>query len=337
MAKRAALIGTGMVSDTFADALRHSTTVTLAGVMARSEASARAFLNRNPSDVRIYASAEEIATDPAVDFVILATPPDARGAFVEAFSGAGKPILMEKPVERTLAAARALADTAKVPIGVVLQHRARPSARALAERASGLGALRAVEVTVPWWRPQSYYDVPGRGTYARDGGGVLLTQAIHTLDLALQFTGPVAEVRSLTATTGFHQMEAEDFTSAALTFANGAIGHVFATTAAFPGRTEEIRLHYADASVLLQSALLEINWHSGETEVIGAAAASGAGADPMAFTSVWHRAVIEDFADSLDTDRPPIAPIRSALAVHALIDAIEQSSCDGAPATPEST
>jgi len=338
--KRAALIGTGMVSDTFADAIRNSDAVALAGVMARSKTSAQAFLDRTSTQARIFSIADEIAADPGIDFAIIATPPDARAALVHTLGTAGKPILMEKPVERTLAAARSLADAAEahgIPIGIVLQHRARPSARALAERQHALGDLRAVEISVPWWRPQSYYDAPGRGTYARDGGGVLLTQAIHTLDLALQVTGPVAEVRALTATTGFHQMEAEDFTSAALTFANGAPGHLFATTAAFPGRTEEIRLHCANASILLQSALLEIHWQSGETEVIGATTPSGAGADPMAFTSDWHRAVIEDFAESLETGRPPLAPIRSALEVHALIDAIERSSRDGAPSIPEAT
>ncbi|MEO1780080.1 MAG: Gfo/Idh/MocA family oxidoreductase, partial [Pseudomonadota bacterium] len=210
MSKRAVLIGTGMVSDTYADALRNSATVSLAGVMARSEASARAFLERNLVQARVFATADDIAADPAIDFAILATPPDARVAFVQTLGAAGMPILMEKPVERTLEAAVALATMAEasgIPVGVVLQHRARPSARALGERFKALGALRAVEITVPWWRPQSYYDVPGRGTYARDGGGVLLTQAIHTLDLALYLLGPVIRVQAMAHTTRLHQME----------------------------------------------------------------------------------------------------------------------------------
>jgi predicted dehydrogenase len=111
-----------------------------------------------------------------------------------------------------------------------------------------LGALGYAEIAVPWWREQSYYDEPGRGTYARDGGGVLISQAIHTIDLALSLTGPVAEVQAMTATTRFHAMEAEDVAVAGLRFANGAVGSLTASTASFPGGAEWIRLHFERAS-----------------------------------------------------------------------------------------
>ena len=88
---------------------------------------------------------------------------------------------------------------------------------------------------VPWWRPQTYYDEPGRGTLARDGGGVLITQAIHTLDLFLSLTPRVAEVAAFAATTPLHRMETEDIACAALRFANGALGTLDATTASYPG------------------------------------------------------------------------------------------------------
>ena len=192
-----------------------------------------------------------------------------------------------------------------------------------------LGPLVAVETNVPWWRPQAYYDEPGRGTYARDGGGVLISQAIHTLDLMLTLTGPVSDVTAMCVTTAHHRMEAEDFVIAGLRFTNGAAGQLFATTAGFPGAGETITLHCRDASARLGAGILKIDWLDGRSESSGESLASGAGADPMAFASDWHRLVIEDFADAVSTGRPPLVPGRSALAVHALIEAIERSGRTG--------
>lgn len=329
---RAALIGLGMVSKTYADLFRNSDRVRLASVAARSARSCEAFLAAN-SDLGAHAAdIDEIARDPAIDFAILTTPPNARADIVSRLSAAGKPILMEKPVERTLAAATELVDMCEaraVPLGIVLQHRARPVVSDLRREMARLGQLLAAEVNVPWWRPQSYYDEPGRGSYARDGGGVLISQAIHTLDLMLSLTGPVQDVTALTATTGFHRMEAEDFVCAGLRFANGAVGQVFATTASFPGRGETISLHFAGGSARLEAGMLRIDRQDGTSETIGQAAASGAGADPMAFTSDWHRAIVEDFADAVAEARPPLVPGREALTVHRLIAALEKSGKTG--------
>ncbi len=331
--KRAALIGLGMVSKTYADAFRNSSRVRLVAVAARSEESRTAFVAANPDLGARAARVDELAAAPDVDFVIVTTPPNARAEIVEVLSAAGKPILMEKPVERTLAAATALVDLCEargVPLGIVLQHRARPVVADLRRALAGLGALSGVEVNVPWWRPQAYYDQPGRGSYARDGGGVLISQAIHTLDLMLTLTGPVDSVTALCATTGLHRMEAEDFVCAGLRFANGAVGQFFATTASFPGRGETITLHCTEGSSHLEAGLLRIDRHEGTSQTIGQAASSGAGADPMAFTSDWHRSVIEDFAEALDTGRPPLCPGRAALEVHRLIAALEKSGQSGA-------
>ncbi len=342
-AKSVALIGFGMVGPTYAAALEAlAGRVRLAGVLGRSPASGEAFLGKHAGlgAARVYGSVQEIAADSSLDFAILTTPPDARVEIVAALAEAGKPILMEKPVERSLAAAKeicAICADAGVPLGIVLQHRASPAARALRTRLSedDLGALQAVEISVPWWRDQEYYDAPGRGSYARDGGGVMITQAIHVMDLALQFTGPVAEVTALCATTGLHRMEAEDFVSAGLRFACGAVGTLLASTASRPGRAEEIALHYDAASIRLQRGLLQFDGADGSSEVIGAAAAAGSGADPMAFAADLHRAVIADFAACLDSGAEPLASGRSALPVHALIEAVERSGRSGARVSVE--
>ena len=334
--KQAVLVGCGMVSSAYLDAFSHlQDRVRLRGVMASTPASAQTFIDQQSeplySDLRMYQNTAAIAGDEQVDFVILATPPNARLDICRILAEAGKPVLMEKPVERTAQAARRLVDLFdehELPLGIVLQHRARASAQQLFSLLAehDVGALRSVEITVPWWRPQSYYDVDGRGSYDRDGGGVLISQAIHTLDLALQFTGPVSSVQALCRTTGHHDMEAEDFVSAGLVFSNGAVGHLFASTASFPGRSEDIWLHFQNFSAHLLSDQLVVHWQSGRTEEFGTSSATGAGADPMAFSSAWHQAVITNFCDYLDGTEPLLASGRSALATHDLIEALETSS-----------
>lgn len=326
------LIGLGMVAPIYAKALDDLPDIALHGIHSRDPAKRAAFRQAHAPQAKEYESIAEIAADPEVDFVLLATPPNARAEIVDTLAGAGKPILMEKPIERTLAAADALVarcENAGVPLGVMLQHRARPVVADLRRVMADLGPLHAVEISIPWWRPQSYYDEPGRGSYARDGGGVMISQAIHTMDLALSLTGPVAEVTAMTATTGLHRMEAEDWVTCGLRFANGAVGTLFATTAAYPGRGEAIRLYHGRAAVTLEANELRIDRLDGTSQTIGASASSGSGADPMAFTHEWHRDVIADFAAALRDRRPPMVTGRDALAVHRLIAAIETSARDG--------
>ena len=336
---RVGLIGTGMVAKTYADAIATSATVTLGPVYSRNARNRDAFLASHPAlDASPARDVDQIANDRSVDFAIVITPPDARFEIVETLARAGKPILMEKPVERTFENATRLVELCEdlgVPLGIVLQHRARPVVGELDARRDQLGPLLSVEVDVPWWRPQEYYDRPGRGTYARDGGGVLINQAIHTMDLMLSLTGPVRDVTAMCATTGAHRMEAEDFVVAGLSFENGAVGKLFATTASFPGSGETITLHCRDGSARLEAGMLRLDYRDGRTETVGQAASSGAGADPMAFTSDWHRAMIEDFAEAIRDGRPPLVSGRSALEVHRLIAAIEKAGQTGKRVTLE--
>lgn len=338
-----ALVGLGMVAPVFADAVRRlSPGVELRGVLASTVEHGNRFVEQQrallPADCCVYRTIDEVAADDRVDFVLLATPPDARLDLIEVLADAGKPVLAEKPIERTLAAASAIVDrceSAGVPLGIVLQHRARPSVRTLLARieAGELGRLAMAEVRVPWWRPQRYYDEPGRGTVARDGGGVLLTQAIHTLDLMLTLAGPVRAVTAMTATTALHDMETEDFATAGVEFASGAVGSILATTASFPGSAEQVTLHGDRASAVLVGEQVTIHAHDGRTDTTGPApgehAAGGSGENPIAFSSDLHMAMVHDFATALRNERPPLVTGRSALAVHRLIAAIERSAAAG--------
>ncbi|MCP4383759.1 MAG: Gfo/Idh/MocA family oxidoreductase [Hyphomicrobiales bacterium] len=277
-------------------------------------------------------SADVIADDPDIDVVLLVTPPNARVDLVDRLSAAGKHILMEKPVERTTAAAEdivRMCEERDVRLGLVFQQRLRPNAdriRALLDGGT-VGRIAAVRLQIPWWRPQvGYYDQPGRGSLARDGGGVLLSQAIHALDLMLSLTAPVGEVQAIAGKTHLHQMETEDFVAAGLRFADGALGALMATTAAYPGAGEQLALDCERASIVLEGRKLTVNWHDERTDVQEESGGTGAGADPMDFPHDWHLALITDFLDAVEAGRAPTVTARDGLRVHRLIDALLASS-----------
>jgi len=241
---------------------------------------------------------------------------------------------MEKPVERTLVAARELVEICErhsVKLGLVFQHRFRDASVALKKIIldGKLGKLQAVQISVPWWREQSYYDVPGRGSYARDGGGVLISQAIHTLDLALSLVGPVQSVTAMAGTTDFHQMESEDFVAGALRFESGCIGSLMASTSCFPGATESITLHADRGTAVLQGGELNVSYRDGQSFHIGETSGSGGGSDPMDFPHDWHKRLIESFLETLEDDGEGIVSGREGLLVHQLIDALEKASKSG--------
>jgi UDP-N-acetyl-2-amino-2-deoxyglucuronate dehydrogenase len=329
---RLAVIGLGMAVTPHAKSLldlRERAEVAYA--FSRSEARRRAFAER--FDFPVTGDLDRIVDDSSIDAVMILTPPNSHLELVECFAAAGKHILLEKPLERSSERARRLveaAEAAGVKLGVVFQHRFREASERLRERLrqDGLGELAVANVISPWWRPQSYYDEPGRGTLARDGGGVLITQAIHTLDLMLSLAGPVAEVAAITGTTDLHRMETEDFAGAGLRFASGAYGALLATTAEYPGFPERIELVGTRATAILTAGVVAIHYQDGREERFGEEQGTGGGADPMAFPHDAHRALLADFLDALEHDRAPRVTGREALRVHQFIDAVLRASVE---------
>jgi len=274
---------------------------------------------------------ETILEDRSVQAVAVLSPPNTHLDLVAACAAAGKHVLLEKPLEITTARAEKLVEAcerAGVVLGVMLQNRHKPAtlrlARALA--AGELGRLVGASAYIKVWRPQSYYDEPGRGTLARDGGGVLLTQGIHTLDVLLALAGEPAEVKGFVTTTSVHRMETEDMVCAAVKWASGAHGIVEATTTNYPGTPERVELIGERATATLDGTLGEIRWHDGRKEVSGAeGTAGGAGADPMAFPHDYHLAARRDFLDAIEQRREPLVSGAQTLRVHRFIDRLLQS------------
>jgi len=323
MAFRVALVGLGMAVTPHAKSLLDlRDRVQVAYAYSPSEVRRKAFAQRFgfPQCDRI----DTIVDDRSVDAVLILTPPNTHLDLVSRFAAAGKHILLEKPLEISSLRAEELVQRAsRVKLGVVLQHRFRPAVEELRRNVAKLGELVAASAAVPVWRPQSYYDQPGRGTRARDGGGVLLTQAIHTLDLLLAFAGEPAELKSYYSTTPVHRMETEDLVCAAVRWKSGALGVVQATTCAYPGFAERIELIGTRGSALLEGTSLQMRMHNGEElNLKTEAGAGGTGADPMAFPHDWHRGVLADFLDALESGRPPRVSGAEALRVHRFIDAL---------------
>ncbi|MEF2071805.1 Gfo/Idh/MocA family protein [Consotaella aegiceratis] len=332
--RRTALIGLGMVVDSHAASLRDlSDRVEVAYAFSPTAARREAFAERFAFPT--CDSLETILADDSVDSVIVLTPPNTHLDIVRRCAEAGKHVLLEKPLEITTARATELVEIcerAGVALGIVLQHRFRPAGEVLAERLreGRLGAIAGCSTGIRLWRPQRYYDEPGRGSFARDGGGVLLTQGIHTLDMMLSLTGPVAEVRGFATTSPLHRMETEDMVTAAVRYANGALGVIDATTAAYPGYPERIEMIGEKGSAVISGTSLTLAYHDGSTETVAPdAATKGTGANPMDFPYRWHRAVLADFFDALDEGRAPRVTGREALRAHRLIDALIEAGSAG--------
>jgi predicted dehydrogenase len=269
-------------------------------------------------------SLETIIEDRSVGAVLILTPPNTHLDLVQRFSAVKKHVLLEKPLEISTERAEVMVracQAAGVKLGIVLQHRFRPAAEKLHTILDDLGKIVSASAMIPNWRPQSYYDQPGRGTRGRDGGGVLLTQGIHTLDLFLSYTGEIEEVKSFTTTTPVHRMETEDLACAAVKFKSGALGVIHATTAAYPGFAERIELIGTAGTALLEGTSLRVQFLNGKSlEFKTDSGGGGTGADPMAFPHDWHRGVLADFLDAIEQDREPRVSGAEGLKVHRFID-----------------
>jgi predicted dehydrogenase len=268
---------------------------------------------------------DAVLADKSITAVSILTPPWAHLDLAKRCAAAGKHVLLEKPIEATLARAVETVEAcerAGVRLGIVFQQRFRDGALKLREVLPRLGRLMSCSASVRWWRTPEYFAQAGRGMKSRDGGGVLLTQAIHTLDLFLSLTGPVAQVAAFQANSGLRKIDTEDAVGGAVRFVNGAVGVIDATTTAFPGHPERIELAGENGSAVLETSKLSCWLKDGTTLEEGAVSGGGGGADPMAYSHEPHRRLITDFLDALDEGRDPRASGRQALHVHRLIDAM---------------
>jgi len=259
---------------------------------------------------------EELLAHPEVDVVCICTPSGQHAAQAMAAAGAGKHVLVEKPMALSLADADAMiaaCDHAGVKLGVVLQRRAEPLFQRIhrAIQAGDLGDLTLGVVTLPYYRPQAYYDqADWRGTWALDGGGVLMNQGIHLVDLLIWYMGDPVQVQAYAATL-HRDIEVEDTLAATLRFANGALATITATTTAALGCPHRIEIYGTGGGIQVEGESI-CRWKLAdpakgtvEPPEISIPANAGAAGDPRGIRPTGHIAIFRDFIQALRANRPP--------------------------------
>ena len=262
-------------------------------------------------------SQDEILERQDVDVVCICTPSGQHAAQAIAAARAGKHVLVEKPMALTLADADAMIATCKdsdVRLGVLLQRRAHPTFERIrtAIEEGALGELTLGAVTIPYFRSREYYEeTEWRGTWALDGGGVLMNQGIHLIDLLVWYMGDSVGAWANSGTLG-RDIEVEDTAVAALRFANGAMATVTATTTATPGFPHRIEVYGTRGGFQVEGESIA-RWETTPVEdttypapLDKEAAAAGAGGDPKGIPIEGHIAIFRDFIGALRDERGPL-------------------------------
>jgi len=277
----------------------------------------------------------ELLDNPQVDVVCICTPSGQHAQQAIAAARAGKHVLVEKPMATRVEDARAMiaaCQTQRVTLGVAFQSRTRAVFQRIhaAIQAGELGQLTLGLVNLPYYRPQSYYaQAAWRGTWALDGGGVLMNQGIHQVDLLGWYLGDLLSVEAY-ALTLQRQVEVEDTLSASLRFAGGALAGITATTTAAPGFPPRLEIYGTAGGVQVEGDMVMRWWEAdGATreDAVGAQpAAAGAGADPRCISTAGHAALVADFIAALREQRPPLVDGTEGLRSLSIVTAIYQKA-----------
>jgi UDP-N-acetyl-2-amino-2-deoxyglucuronate dehydrogenase len=330
------ILGAGNISDTHAraaSAIPGTSIVAVHGGNAmRAERLAATY------GAMAYADLGEFLSHRPMDVVAIGSPSGLHAEQGIAACKGGLHVLVEKPIDVTLPRADALieaADVAGVMLGVFFQDHVQPDLLRLhdAVQAGRLGRPLLVSARVKWFRPPEYYGQSRwRGTWALDGGGALMNQGIHTVDLLLWLLGPVRRV-SARAITALHAIEVEDTVVALLEFENGAVGTLEATTAAYPGYRRRVELTGTEGTVVVEhDRLIAADLRQPADDLItGAAVDQNASASsPIVSDARGHQRLFEDFFDAIAHQHEPRCSGRYARQSVALVGAIYQAARTGA-------
>jgi UDP-N-acetyl-2-amino-2-deoxyglucuronate dehydrogenase len=282
------------------------------------------------------ATPEELCRHPRLDFVDVCTFPAYRLQAVELCARSGKHVLVQKPMAvdlQTAARMIAVARDAGIQLGVVSQHRFDDSTlflkRAIA--AGRLGTIIQADAYVKWYRSPEYYARPIKGSWAVEGGGALISQAIHHADLLLYLIGAVDQVFGYWHLGALHKIESEDCVSAVMHYASGAIGVIQAATALWPGYPERIEIHGTKGSAIVSGDQLtawDVQDDTGEAAPLAQKPASGA-SDPMAISLTPFERQLSDFGDCVKAGRRPACSGEDGYRALQLVRSIYDSCTEG--------
>jgi predicted dehydrogenase len=284
---------------------------------------------------------------PGLDIVTICTPSGFHLEPALQIAEAGKHLIVEKPLEITLERCDQIINACeknKVKLAGVFQSRFSEVAGVIKKTLDKgrFGKLVLGDAYVKWYRSQRYYDEGGwHGTWKFDGGGALMNQSIHAIDLLQWLMGPVETVSAFTGTLGHDRIEVEDAGVATLRFKNGAFGVIEGTTAIYPGFLKKIEISGTQGSAVLEEEDLKV-WSFAEQreedqeilERFTAKTETGGGAaDPAAISFQGHQRQFEDFVEALETGREPRVNGPEARKAVEIILAIYQSAREGRKVT----
>ncbi|RPI26721.1 MAG: gfo/Idh/MocA family oxidoreductase, partial [Acidobacteria bacterium] len=234
--------------------------IELAGALSRTREKAEAMAAKFGG--RVYSDAKSLLDDSTIDLVIICKYPDSHRDYAVAAARKGKHVLIEKPLDLSLDQARETIDECRkagVTLAVVSQKRFCDGPRYLhdAVQTGKLGKILQADTYVKWYREPAYYARPGKGSWKMEGGGALINQTIHQIDLLRWIMGPVKRLRCEWQLAGLHPIDSEDTAAALLRYENGAIGVVQASTAFYPGFPDRIEIHGTTGSVLTEGDYLK--------------------------------------------------------------------------------
>ena len=330
-----------MIADFHAQAIAHTKGGKLVGVATRNLENARAFAQRHKV-VLATTSVDELVARPDIHVVCVTTPSGAHLEPALAAVRAGKHVVVEKPIEVTTERADELlraADAAGVKVSPIFQARFGEGAQTIkaAIDAGRFGRLVLASAYVKWHRSAEYYS-GWKGSQKLDGGGAVINQAIHAIDLLQWFAGMPAEVFSWNTRRVYAQIESEDTATAALRYPDGALGAIEATTAAWPGWARRIELCGEKGSAMLEDDHVS-HWDfrdelPGDERIrakkIDRKMRSGSSA-PGAISFEGHRRQIQDLIDAVRENRPVAIDGHEARKAVALIRAMYASAASGMP------
>ncbi|HTQ55285.1 MAG TPA: Gfo/Idh/MocA family oxidoreductase [Bryobacteraceae bacterium] len=334
---RVGMIGTGAISHKHAQAYRNIG-YQLTVCTDINAAAGRRFAEQYGAE--FVASSEEVCRHPQVDYVDLCTFPDFRMQALEICAAAGKHIQVQKPIATNLETARAMVETArraKIQLGVVSQHRFDDSSQFLhrAIAAGRLGKLLQCDCYVKWYRSAEYYARPIKGSWQTEGGGALINQAIHQVDILRWLAGPVRELSAMWQLGALHKIESEDVVNAVVRYASGATGVIQAATAFWPGYTERTEIHGTKGTAVISGDKLtawDVQDEAGEAPPLAHDVASGS-SDPMAISLEPFERQFRDFGEAIRTGRPPLVSGEEGYQALAIVDAVYRSCRTGQKVT----
>ncbi|HTE24133.1 Gfo/Idh/MocA family protein [Flavitalea sp.] len=306
------IIGSGMIADFHAKAISSLANATIAGVYGTNAEKTRALANKYRCPQ--FLTSAELLSSPDIDIVTIATPSGAHLAPAIEAARNGKHVLCEKPIEITLEridkmiAAHAEAGTY---LGGIFNYRYHDSVRHLkrAVDSGRFGTITHASIQVPWWRNEDYYKGSWHGTWKLDGGGALMNQAVHMVDLLQYLMGPVESLHAYIATLG-HDIEVEDTATATLRFKNNALGNIYGSTASFPGQFRRLFITGTKGTVTMLDNSFE-NWQFAEEQEDDAAIrkqfanveGGGGASDPKAIPFEPHARNIGAFIEAIEQGR----------------------------------